>query len=831
MTTTRINISHDGSFDIATGRSRREIKWKNQEMLWSELIKKLSITHRTAETYDEYMASKKLRQDEIKDIGGFVGGYLNNGRRKNGNVVHRQLVTLDIDFAPENFWEDFSMLYDCAAVMYSTHKHSAEAPRLRLIIPLDRPVFVDEYTAVARRIAGSMGIDHFDHTTFQPVRLMYWPSTSKDGDYLFHYQDGPWLCADDVLKTYHNWKDSSEWPVSSREGTIIEKQIQKQGDPLEKSGIVGAFCRTYTVQEAIEVFLSDVYEACDQEDRYTYKEGSTAAGLVVYEDKYVYSHHGTDPISGKLCNAFDLVRLHKFGLKDEDAREDTPSNRLPSFIAMIELATKDAQVRKLIVSEKLSDAQGDFTDLGTVDDEEVDDKWKEKMDVDRKGNAYSTIDNIVLILENDPYLKNRIAYDDFEKCEVAIQDLSWRKVNELTRRLTDKDDANIRHYLEKTYGISSIAKTKDAMEVLALKKSFHPVREYLNSNKWDGENRLETLFVDYQGAMDNEYTRTTTRKMLVAAVARVFDPGVKFDHVLVLVGKQGLKKSTIISKLGRQWFTDSFSTIEGKESFEQLQGVWLVEIAELAGLAKAEVEKIKHFITKRDDRYRVAFGRRTEKFPRQCVFFATTNKRDFLRDPTGDRRYWPVLVNEIPPTKDVFNDLDDYEVGQIWAEAVYHYRKGEALYLPGHIANIATLIQKDHTEEHPWTGLIARYLDIKLPPDWDKLSVYERRAFLHDEDELQAKGSKLRTRVCLLELWSEALDRREAIDERSATAIRNIMLNLEGWESTSKPMRFGFYGVQRKGYIRSQFPPGFIESEDEKGCYNDVTRPLQSVTN
>ena len=289
-----IQLQHDGRIDIATGRNRKEANWKNREALWSELVNKLSVTHRTAETYNEYISSKKPRQDEIKDIGGFVGGLLVGGRRKQGSVGHRQLITLDVDFATQGMWDVFTLLYPNAAAMYSTHKHKPENPRLRLILPLDRPVMADEYVAISRRIAGSLGIDNFDHTTFEPARLMYWPSTAKDAEYLFEYQDGPWLSADEVLATYHDWRDSSEWPVSERYNTIINAAIKKQGDPLEKPGIIGAWCRTYSIEEVIEKYLADVYLPCDVPGRYTYKEGSTSAGLVIYEDRYTYSHHGTD---------------------------------------------------------------------------------------------------------------------------------------------------------------------------------------------------------------------------------------------------------------------------------------------------------------------------------------------------------------------------------------------------------------------------------------------------------------------------------------------------------------------------------------------------------
>lgn len=799
-------ISFDGPLDIATGRSRKETNWKNKEVLWSELVHKLSATHRTAETHAAYVSSKKARQDEIKDIGGFVGGYLTTGRRKSGNVLHRQLITLDLDYATPEFWTDFELTFNCAAVVYSTHKHEPDSPRLRLIIPLDRPVMVDEYMAISRKIAGLLDIELFDPTTFQPERLMYWPSTSSDGIYDFFHQDGSWLSADSILELYHDWKDSSEWPLSERVDKILQKSMTKQGDPLEKPGLIGAFCRTYNIHEAIDKYLSEVYEACSIENRYTYLHGSTGGGLVVYDDKYAFSHHGTDPISGKLCNAFDLVRLHKFGLRDEDAREGTAPNRLPSYTAMVELASQDQQVKRMLVSEKITDARSDFQGLDNEAGDEENEDWKEKLDVDKKGNVYNSIDNVVIILENDPYFRGRIAYDDFEKCEVAMKPLPWRKVTDGTRRLVDKDDANIRHYFEKTYGITAAGKIKDAMQVLAQKTCFHPICDYLRSCEWDGKARVDSLLIDYQGACDDDYTRTITRKILVAAIARVFTPGVKFDHVLTLVGQQGLKKSTLLAKLGKQWFTDSFSTIKGKEAFEQLQGVWIVEIAELAALGRAEVEAIKHFITKRDDRYRVAFGHRVEKFPRQCIFVATTNKKFFLRDPTGDRRYWPVLVNETAPTKDVFKDLNDYEIDQIWGEAMHFYQKGETIYLPPSLEKIAKEMQRRHTEEHPWTGLIRQFLDLKITPDWHKKSLYERRAYLAQDDPTQEAGTVYRDRVCVLEIWQECIKGKDAIDERSANAIRDIMSNLSGWGEAKEQLRYGSYGQQRRGYKRTEIP-------------------------
>lgn len=780
--------------------------WKNKSWLWSALVEKCSVTHRTHETYAAYMSFKKAEQDRIKNVGGFVGAYLAGGRRKNGSVTHRQLITLDIDNAHDQLWSNYTMLHGYAACVYSTHKHSAETPRLRMLIPLDRGVLADEYIAITRRVASWMGIDNFDPVSFRPTQLMYWPSTSKDGEFFFDYVDTEWLSADYVLNTYHDWTDSSEWPTCTREDKAVGLAMKKQGDPLEKPGIVGAFCRTYDIHQAIEKFLPEVYEACDVEDRYTYLQGSTSAGVVVYEDKFIYSHHGSDPTSNKLCNAFDMVRLHLFGLEDEGAAEDTPGNRLPSFIAMEALAMKDKQVRILLGSENLAKARADFESVeiedGELDnDDEENEEWLADMEVDRKGNYLSTIENVVLILSNDTKLKGRLALNSFEKREVALKNLPWRKVTHATRHLTDTDDAALRHYLEKTYNIGSVSKIKDALDIVVMRNAFHPVRDYLDGLKWDGIKRAETLLIDYMGVDDNPYTRAITRKTLAAAVTRVYNPGCKFDYVLVLVGKQGQKKSSLFDRLGGPWFSDSFTTIQGREAYEQLQGAWIVEMGELAGLKKAEVETIKQFISKRVDRYRVAYGRRVEDFPRQCIIVATTNIPEFVRDHTGGRRFWPADTYETTPTKDVFKDLTDAEVGQIWAEAVTFYKAGEPLYLSKELEEMAQMVQSDHSEHDSRMGMVQKYLDTLLPENWPLLDIYERRSWLQG-DPLQSAGNMQRAQVCVAEIWCELLGgQQREMNTFNTKDLHAIMTQMEGWTLAKSKLNFGAYGKQ-KAYLR-----------------------------
>src|SRR5574344_753327 len=315
-----IKLINDFAIDLADAHTRTAKKWRNRQWQWSELLERCAKTMRTGETAAEYTRLNREDQSNIKDVGGFVGGYLNGGTRKNANVKYRSVATLDIDYGTQNVWDDFTMSFSFAAMIYSTHKHSPEHPRYRLVFPFSRPVTPAEYEPICRKIVVELGIDLFDDTTYELPRLFYWPSTSKDAPYVFEYQDGPACDVDKILATYVDPYDVSSWPVSSREKDVTAHEIKKAEDPTEKPGLIGAFCRAYTIEDAIDNFLADQYERTATEGRYTYKLGSVAGGLVCYEGKFAFSHHETDPASKQLCNAFDLCRIHLYGAQDEGSR-------------------------------------------------------------------------------------------------------------------------------------------------------------------------------------------------------------------------------------------------------------------------------------------------------------------------------------------------------------------------------------------------------------------------------------------------------------------------------------------------------------------------------
>lgn len=782
-------IKYDGSVAIATGSSAKTKIWKNKTIKWSDLLDKLSQTTRTPETVAEYKKLSKAEKGRIKDVGGFVGGSLKEGRRLKANVQCRSLLTLDLDYVKDDIWEEITVIYGFCVCMYSTHTHTPDNPRLRLIIPLSRPVLPDEYQCIGRTIADDLGIDQFDDTTYDPERLMFWPSTPSDGEFVFKYQDLEWLNPDEILGRYKfGWQDVSYWPESSRARARLNKALSKQEDPLTKKGIIGAFCRTYTITDVIDEFLSDVYVPGKDDTRYTYAEGSTTGGVVIYDDKFSYSHHGTDPASNILCNSFDLVRIHKFGELDVDS--EAKGSKLPSFKAMEEFAAKDSKVIAQIGKDRLEDANEEFE---VVEDEE---NWMSKLIINDNGTLKSTSDNFLLIISNDPNLKGKMGYNEFSNRICVLGQLPWRKKGDFSD-WCDSDDSSLRIYISRVWRISSKQNCDDALNETIKRNSYHPVRDYLNGLKWDGIKRVDTVLVDYMGAEDTEYTRIVTRKWMCGAVARILHPGIKFDYMLVLTGKQGLYKSTFLATLAKnKWFTDSIQDVEGNQAIEKLMNSWIVEFGELQAFSKSESNAIKRFITSQEDRTRLAYARRSTYLKRQCVFAGTTNKNEFLKDETGNRRFWPIEVKEEGRVKDVIKDLPN-EIDQIWAEAIHLWKdEKETLYLTKEQEELAFYEQEEHREISEKEGIILEYLDKLLPEGWDDMDIYKRRNYINGDDLL--KGTVKRDKVCVLEVWCECFGKDKADMKRTDSfEISNILSNIKILEKAKNSIRFKIYGKQK----------------------------------
>ena len=782
---------------IAYGSSCHAKRWVNQQVTFDELCERLSQTVRTPETVEEYPKLPKSERDRAKDKGGFVGGKLKGGRRKRDTVEGRSMLTQDADHAGIGFIDSYEMLCPYASCLYTTHGHTPEAPRVRVVVPLTRDVTPDEYAAISRLFAAEWGIDQFDECSHRPHQLMYWPTTPADGEYVFKRCDGEWLDPDRYLAAHPGWRDCAGLPHSVREGGIVERGRKQQEDPLGKQGVIGAFCRTYGINEAVHVFLKDIYQESALQGRFDYIPADSSAGVVVYDDVFAYSHHATDPACGKLLNAFDLVRIHKFGGLDEKVPEDTEAAKLPSFKAMCDFAVNDENVKMTIAGERMEIAEKEFS--GENED------WLKQLEYEKRSTVVkNTLRNLLLILNNDEKLKG-IVFNQLSDGMEIKGEVPWEHPSRFWR---DADDAQLISYVDLTYGTFSARNYDIAVTKVADDRSYHPIREFLASlPEWDKVPRVDTILVDFLGASDNAYVRAVTRKTLCGAIARVMNPGCKFDTMLVLNGPQGKGKSTLISKLCGEWFNDSLllNDTKDKTAAEKLQGYWILEIGELAGLKKTEIETLRGFLSRQNDIYRASFGRRATPHPRQCVFIGTTNAENgYLRDTAGNRRFWPVKTPGDAARASW--EMTEEEIRQIWAEALVRYKEGEPLHLDNELAGMALKEQQIAMEVDEREGMVRDYLEMPLPERWDKMDIFDRRNYICGSEfgGEREPGVRKRERVCNMEIWCECFGKeRGNLKRQDANEISAIMANIEGWKKADNKVRFPIYGIVR-GYCRDR---------------------------
>lgn len=450
---------------------------------------------------------------------------------------------------------------------------------------------------------------------------------------------------------------------------------------------------------------------------------------------------------------------------------------------------------------------------------EYDPDWRSYLQRNEEGGLKPTLHNVELIIRNDKRLRGVIAYNEFAQETVQIgvprkfkldkdspkpirqlEGATWNLRDPVNGDLwSDAHDADIRIVLEAPerqggYGL----KTSDrdlagAVGKVARLLSFHPVRKYLSELRWDGKQRVATLFIDYVGAEDDAYHREAALLFALGAVTRVFEPGHKFDFVPILEGLQGKRKSTFIRILGRHWSSElegDFNDTKGM--VERMQGAWLLELAELSGFSKAEVQVIKSFISRQKDKVRLAYARRASEFQRQCVFLGSTNEIEYLRDASGGRRFWPIAC----AVSEIDTDRLSREVDQIWAEAKAIYDEwrsrsphGELpLYMKNPVAaEQARQMQESRRElssDDVLAGQIEAWLD---QPVGDDLSF-----------DPAAPNAPLRDEVCIAEIWTVMLNNTQrAISPTESRAIGRALSRLPDWRSVRTPRKTKRWGSVR----------------------------------
>lgn len=906
----QIVLKYDRDIIISNGTGCMCKTWIKEKISVSDFYERLRNPIRTHESVEEYWRLTKNARRDIKNAQpGFMGGELQGTRRKKEFLIGRDLVNLDVDDVTpaqaDMIFEQVNAL-GYSYCLYSTRNHTEKKPRYRIIFPLDHTATPDKFDRITQILAARIGLQaQVDNCSERVVQFMYYPNCSADAKYIFKFADKPLAPVDELLndtildlhsdgetdaqRAPHDWRDLSQQQISNSDLSNIYTSISEVQDPLTKDGIIGDFCRAYNIHDAIARYLPHLFTpSVGFSDRYTWTRGESIDGAVVYENgRFLYSFHSTDPYSGRLLNAFDLVRLHLYGDRDAFAPEKTTMTKLPSYLAMKNLVKESVRiqaVKKNIRNNEMreraaafkksqsadatptsatdgalnaasasatdgetdaaigevgtltqSDLTAEPTDLGAdrtpfdlddtfadydyipPDEEPVglpwtevardswgDQKtkygdWRDELASDENGTA-ETINNVLIILNNDENIKGRFALNEFSGQVEIFATTPWDNKFKTKRTWADSDTHGLRWYIEDVYTISKKDSVESALSIYCAQNSFDDLKDYLDGLTWDGTPRLDTLFVDYLGAVDSDYTRAVTRKAFTAAVARVMEPGVKYDQMLILVGPQGAGKSTLITTMACGKQAEGFTSFEGKDASVTLQGLWLVEIAELEAMRKTDVSRVKQFLSMRDDWFRPPFGRCPERRPRRCVFFGTTNSYDFLTDRTGNRRFWPVDVGINTPTKSIFKDLAN-ERDQIYAEAKMRWKAGETLYLPVELSAVAVCHQEDHRGSTGKEGIIEEFLNTPVPPDWETKSIDKRLIWLNTTAESSADphfvpGYVLREHICAAELWVECFrGRREAFKNSDAKELNEIMRKLTNWEPVTE--RFGEYGKQR----------------------------------
>ena len=439
---------------------------------------------------------------------------------------------------------------------------------------------------------------------------------------------------------------------------------------------------------------------------------------------------------------------------------------------------EDSEI-EIIVKSALRYKKGELKVIELPNDPQRPPKLSYKLDSD--GNVTDkisqTIQNCEEVIRYDADLYGRIRFDELSFGVTVYGNLPWRK-HAGWRDWTNSDDSNLWSYMESKYGLSNQNKIVSALNNVASKRPINLVKDMLNAahDQWDGNKHIENLLPRFVGADKTDYNTECLKLYMLGAIKRIYQPGCKFDYMIILVGTQGGYKSSFLRFLAVNdaWFCDNFNTLDGVRAFEQLRGMWMVEMSELQATKRTkDVETIKAFITSRVDVYRAAYDRRTERHPRMCVLAGTSNPVDFLTDRTGNRRFLPITCSQHPIT----NPFDD-EIGtkteflQAWGEAMDIYLRAGGnvkLVLPKKYEQQALEAQTAYMEEDPDIGIIQEWLD---------------------------KTDK--NRVCVKMLWDFPLKNSFLpITRQETNRLHEIMKNsIKGWGYSGK-VRCGDYGIQR----------------------------------
>ncbi len=860
----------DLQIKIARGQKSSMRICKNEQLSWMELCTELSTPTHSSETLSEFLTLQEFEQTNLKKEAGWIlGGEINGTLRNNGAMKSRTLISFDCD---TNTAELFASIKNKSNPIckfeffwHTTRKHTPENPRMRIYIPVSKPIPAEEFEAVSRIVAQIVDekMVSIDRISFLKSQLMFNPTCSNGQEFEKGLNQGDLINPEQILADFGiGWKDRNNLPCASHE-ELPNTFGDEVGCPKSKTGVIGAFCRAYyPITKAIEAFIPEIYiigQSYTTQPRYTYKPGETANGVIIHnEGRFIFSFHGTDPAAERVYNAFDMIRIHKFGHLDVNVALKKDYRTWPSFRAMLAWARHLPEVQGELVAGKIDfpaimddadknrsaadhpflanppPAPESVADCAFLTGEKTTKKparnrkkdaelLKKELEIDNKNNIAATQTNIRLIIENDPRIGGAIGRNEFSNKIVVRHDIRTTLLGippiEVDDRKngddwTDLMDLTVQAMLDYPagnkkpgWGIhTSRAMITGAIRIVAENNKFHPVKDYLDGLKWDGVKRIDKLFTEYLGVPDTPYYREAGRLILLASICRVIYPGYKWDYAPILEGPQGVRKSTFIKILySEEWFGElTAQMVSDKNAVEQMLGKWGMELPELANMRTQETEVIKGFITRQQDEVRLTYDRRMSKFKRQCVYWGTTNSRVYLKDRSGNRRFWPLKVMvELIDTDKLMTMRNP-----LWAEAWHEFQvllkaAGRVEFIKLELSpearaeaeNLQELVREEDSSETS-IHYVLKFLDTQIP-----LGV------LLSDETLAGNDNPIVERVITSPVGiAEGLgfdEQRILTDPRIIKNITDSLQMIDHWDKDKTGKRQAVFGKRSRKYLRN----------------------------
>lgn len=678
--------------------------------------------------------------------------------RNNRNLNSRDLIIIDIEKTGLTSQEVQDIIQDKLAsykyVLYSTISHKPNNPRLRLVLEPSREIVKDEYEPTIKHIMALIGVN-YDTKSYEWSQPQGLPIAVNGNEYIYikHLDGLPYPVQEAVKEEKKVITTYSNEPIKQiphdKAISIMEKYVENEQDKLQERNEYYLSCLTVIAKSVVTGEIEyDTAIECMEM-------------LALGNDEW--KENNLKELNGEITRADGSIEYFKNNY---------------TFISKFEKTQQGLQVTNAVAKENL------------------------KIAIDEKGKPINSLQNIEkMVLSTVP-----IAYNELTQTIEVIFD--EKKID-----YGDDESELLRMEIEKRFNLKvKKVDLQTAVVCAGYKFKYHPIKTKILSEDWDGIPRAESFFIDVLGVEDNVYNRECTRKWLLAGIYRLFEPGTKFDEMLIIHGEQGLKKTTTFEKLSLDFYVSETGKIS-LETLIKMEQKWIIDFTELATMKKTDIDTFKAWLSETSDTYRGKYDKKARVHERHFIICGTTNDKEILTDRTGNRRYW-IMYGEVDRRKlDIFDVTDEY-ILQLWSEVYQWYQNKESLLISADTKNYMRKITSVALEYDPLEDKINSILEMILPNNWidffntgtGRFKIYNYvKEFISFgvADESFPQETKIQdiTSYELAYLLGEGEEFKTNLGgSKLAKDINRVMNNLPNWTKTNKVTR---NGKKLNGYVRN----------------------------